>query len=450
MSIDLYDIDLEKSALMAVLNNPKKADMFFDKTTPDFFGHPKLQRLYKCAENAYQEKGVLNYSDFYQRLKKEFGDDATKAVEYLGEGIVLPSELDGLLGELEKYSVKRRILDTSSELARIAKEDLTPEQYFAKAEELIFRQGGDYDKAQGLYTGEEASSKWLEEFLAKQSGERELNLKTGFPTLDAITDGLKNSHLYILAGSTSMGKTAFMVSMLNNILQRGKKVFVISLEMTATEIVERLVGINSRVPPTKYNEKLTEAENLSVQHAVDKTYNQSWGISDQRGLSSTDIKSQCRRVAKSMFDGHIDLVLIDYMSLLSVPGGRDNYAYRLGKEVTELRNFARELDCPIVLAAQIDRQVAKHRANKRPLLQDLKDTGVSENVADSVWFVHSDYYYDPELISHKVWDAELIVRKNRTGATGIAPFRFYRPITYWQDGVEAPLESQHGINFEEV
>lgn len=244
---------------------------------------------------------------------------------------------------------------------------------------------------------------------------------TGFKDLDNLLGGLHKGDQVILAGRPGMGKTAMLTSIALNAAWTGRRVALFSLEMSRREMTQRLVaaqsGIGTHVLRTGRLDGLWPA----FVEASGDLGNLKIHIDDTPGISPAQLRGQCLRLA---MEQGVDLILVDYLQLMTtgkrIDGGRH---HELGFITKALKNLARELDVPLVAGSQLNRGV-ESRADKRPLLSDLRDSGAIEEDADIVLFIYRDEMYDPETEMKNI--AELICAKHRQGPTGMINLFFQK------------------------
>lgn len=245
-------------------------------------------------------------------------------------------------------------------------------------------------------------------------------LNTGFIDLNRFTLGLQSGDLIIIAGRPSMGKTTFAMNVAENAALNGAKVLFFSLEMSDKQLTYRIIsslgGISlSNLQTGKLND--TDFSNIGI--ATDKMQKIDLYIDDE-SHSLIDIQRQSRRISR--ING-VDLIVIDYLQLMeSGDDTEDNRNLELGVITRNLKRLAKELSVPIILISQLNRDLSK-RADKRPILTDLRDSGSIEQDADLVLMLHRPEYYDKENESIKGF-AECIIAKNRNGETGDLPLVF--------------------------
>jgi replicative DNA helicase len=282
-----------------------------------------------------------------------------------------------------------------------------------------------YVSIRDLLTGLKAESKlpFLKELQERQQqyAERgEQSGVTGVPThfvdLDRLLNGFMPSNLILLGARPAMGKTAFALNVAENICFKNKlPVGFFSLEMSASQLLHRMISSQAEVESQKIlRGNLTGAEYQKIVGAVNEMQKHVLIIDDQPGLKVTDLRARARR----MREAHgIGFLVIDYLQLISGSGTMRSVESRQ-IEISEisrmLKNLARELNIPILCLAQLSRKV-EERQGHRPMMSDLRESGSLEQDSDVVMFMFRREYYDKH---DKPGQAELIVAKNRHGATG--------------------------------
>lgn len=246
--------------------------------------------------------------------------------------------------------------------------------------------------------------------------------------LDRVLNGLQKSDLIILAARPSMGKTALALNIATNAAKLGATVAIFSLEMSKGQIAERLMstlsGVNSQNMKTG---NLTDEEMRDLINAVEDIAGLRLHIDDTPGISLLEMRSKLRRLAH---ETGLDLIVIDYIQLMQ--GGRaENRQQEISEISRSLKALAREMDVPILALSQLSRSV-ELRADKKPQLSDLRESGSLEQDADIVMFLYRDEYYNRDDETNKNI-AELIIAKNRNGPTTSIGLQFTKEIMRFGD-----------------
>lgn len=247
-------------------------------------------------------------------------------------------------------------------------------------------------------------------------------LKTGITKLDRFTGGFRDDELIVLAGRTAMGKTAFSLSIMDNMLKQGKNIVYFSLEMSRGAMVRRMLSAVGHINSLLW--KLTDDQDklmLSEKDIYDLTNAAGVLASypgkafwEDRAHTVEDIRAKVRRLKRT--EG-LDGVIVDYISLITPTYPHQNVNEQLTHSIRTLKMIAKEMKIPVIVLAQINRGV-EGRQDKRPLLSDLKDSGNIEQEADMALLLYRDAYYNPPETPAKLEEIEIIVAKNRNGSVG--------------------------------
>ncbi len=235
---------------------------------------------------------------------------------------------------------------------------------------------------------------------------------TGFIDLDRVTNGLKKSDLILLAARPSMGKTALALNIAVNAAASGKSVMVFSLEMSKEQLSNRALSSASRVSATKFDTGDLSADEINcLLSGLERLDKIPIYIDDTAGITVADMRA---KLLQFRHEHGLDLVVIDYVQLMQ--GKRlENRVQEVSEISRNLKALAKQFDVPILALSQLSRAV-ELRADKRPQLSDLRDSGSLEQDADIVMFLYRDEYYNRDECENRRI-AELNIAKNRNGAT---------------------------------
>ena len=237
---------------------------------------------------------------------------------------------------------------------------------------------------------------------------------TGFTDLDELLSGLQPNALYIVGARPAMGKTAFGLGLAVHAAQHsGKPTLVFSLEMAHQELTQRVLASEARVDSTKIRTgDLSEAEWRKIGTAIGRLEVPLF-LDDNPRVSVMEIRAKARRL-KAQYGG-LAAIVIDYIQLMGGSGNSENRQLEVSEISRNLKILARELEVPIVALSQLSRNL-ESRADKRPMLSDLRESGSLEQDADVVMFLYRDEVYHPD--SPDKGSAEVIVAKHRAGPIG--------------------------------
>lgn len=275
------------------------------------------------------------------------------------------------------------------------------------------------------------------EKLSQSKGEI-TGVPTGFYDLDKITTGFHKNELIIIAARPAMGKTAFALNLATNIAVNAKKtVALFNMEMGAEQLANRMLSSLGQIEGYKLSTgRLEHSDWKRLNEAISRLADTKMFIDDTPGMTISEIRAKCRRLAAS--ESGLDIVIIDYLQLIS---GSSKYAGQRQQEIAEisrsLKTMAMELEIPVIALAQLSRSV-ESRDDKRPILSDLRESGSIEQDADIVAFLYRDDYYNKEsAIDKDTSRSEFIIRKHRSGPTSTIDLIFKRNTSTFVNFVNA-------------
>ena len=352
--------------------------------------------FYEIIEEVPTAANILTYAKIIKEKStlRKLGEIGTKIVEMTYEGY---EEVDTILDKAEGLIFKVAESKESKDIISL-KEVVTNE--FERLEQLL--------QNKGVTTG----------------------ISTGFKHFDEMTSGFHPSDLVILAARPSMGKTAFALNLaLNAAMKSGKSVLVFSLEMSSSQLLQRLLAIEAGIGLQKIrNGFLGEDDWGKLGIASGRLANAEINIADVPNVNVLEIRSIARRLKAA---GKLDMIVIDYLQLIKGTSGKsDNRQQEISDISRSLKGIARELDIPIIALSQLSR-APEQRADRRPMLSDLRESGAIEQDADMVVFLYRDDYYNDE--SEQKGITEVIIGKQRNGPVGTVNLRFFHEITKFAD-----------------
>ncbi|MGI6363413.1 MAG: DnaB-like helicase C-terminal domain-containing protein [Bacillota bacterium] len=427
-----HDTVLERRMLASILAQPKFLDIAADKLNGDCFYILEHRIIFESMLSIYQSTGSFTQTDLYMALKANGRLDNVEAkIADLGVGTSDDLELEAMWKNLLDFYYQRKLLTAALEIAESISHNREDnfDRIQARAQDLVFS-ATDASTTTPVHRMNDLLANRWEEYLRRAEGIAPRGLLTGYFCLDNIIGGFQNKHLIVLAASTSTGKSAMALNIARNVLSRDPAVpvAIVSLEMSAEEIMDRLIISELEVDGFRYSQgNLTEEELLKFQTNINNLYNKPLLISDERGLTVTQIRARLRRMRAEL--GSLGLVVVDYLQTIQLEASNNiSTARATGDVVLQLRNLASELNVPILLISQINRSYSQ-RADRRPQLSDLRESGNIEEFADMVIFLYnhsrqSAAAYEEALANDALNVVDVIVAKNRTGKTGITKLKF--------------------------
>jgi replicative DNA helicase len=317
----------------------------------------------------------------------------------------------------------RRLLDVAHQIEfRVADRRGEAHELVEDSERLLF------DVAHGESTGDfrqvgEIMHEEIDKLEAlSRAGVAITGAPSGFRDLDDITGGFQKSNLIVLAARPSMGKSALVTNIAENVaLKHNRPVALFSLEMSVTELAQRFVASQARMPGDKLRKGgVARSDWPKVIKACQALEQAPLWIDDSSDLDVLELRAKARRLhAKEMNQGHggLGLIIVDYLQLMRASASADSRVEQVGQMSRGLKILARELEVPVIAVSQLNRS-PEQRPDKRPLLSDLRESGQIEQDADLVMFIYRDEYYNPET-TEKQGVAEIHVAKHRNGPAGL-------------------------------
>lgn len=430
-----HDIEAEASILSAIfINNSNLLDVV-DILSPADFYKGAHQKIYRVILDLFNHDEPADLVTVANRLK-ENGD-----LEKIGGASYLASISDSAPVALNavhyariikgKASLRALIDAASKIIDRCLKDQGDFADIIDFAENSVFRisekKGGKAFSSLGELINLNIDK--LEEQQGKSAGSLS-GLSTGYVRLNTITSGLQKSDLIILAARPSMGKTAFALNIARNVaVEENVPVAVFSLEMSNEQLSMRLLTSEARIDSNRLRTGFISPEDWqNALEAAGILNDLPLFIDDTPNITTIEIRAKARRLKK---EHGLGLIIVDYLQLMRPPIKSERRDLEIAEISKSLKALAKELNIPIIALSQLNRML-EQRSDKRPMLSDLRESGALEQDADIVAFIYRDEVYNKEEDNPNKGKAEIIVAKNRNGATGVAPMHFISSYTRFE------------------
>ncbi len=338
---------------------------------------------------------------------------------------------------VEAMATRRRLMATADQIKALAlDQEITVDQVIADSEARLF-DVTERKLNKELIPMHDAVNDYFDriEYLMNNKNVT-LGVPSGFKDLDKLLGGFQKSDLLIFAGRPGMGKTSFMLSAALNMARLGARIAVFSMEMGVEQIVQRLVSMESAINTQNLRSgQLSQQEWARFVHAAANLSRLPIYIDDSAALNPLELRTKALRMAR---EHGLDLIVVDYLQLMNAGGTYENNRVQeisyISRSVKEL---ARELNVPLLSAAQLSRAV-EQRQDKRPQLSDLRESGSIEQDADVVMFLYRDEVYNEATEFPN--QAEIIVSKHRNGPTGTISLYFEKTLTKFMNAAERSVD----------
>ncbi len=419
-----HNMEAEQSVLGSLLIDRDAVIRIASYVRPEDFYISANGTIYQAILDLYNRREPTDFLTLSDELERKGVIEDVGGVGYLSSLLnVVPTavhvEYYGRI--IERTATLRRLIEAGTEIVGIGYQDgLDAEEAIDSAEQALFtvsqrRQTKDFQSIADVL------DRFFDrlDYLTQNRGEV-VGIPTGFTDLDKLTGGLQRSDLIILAARPSMGKSALALGMAYGAaVQHGMKVGFFALEMSAEQLVQRLLSTETGVDSHRLRlGQIDDAEWDRVSRAFGRLAEAQIYIDDSAAASIMDVRSKARRLQAEV---GLDLLIVDYLQLMT--GRRtDNRVQEIAEISRGLKGIARELNVPVVALSQLSRSV-ETRADHRPMLSDLRESGSIEQDADIVMFIYREEKYDEN--SDRKGIAELIVAKHRNGPVDTVNLRFF-------------------------
>ncbi len=424
-----HSLEAEQSVLGGLILDNDAWEKVSEKIVSEDFYRNEHRLIFRALHFLAENSRPMDVVTLFEFLEQEGEADEIGGLAYiadLAKNTPSASNIGAYADIVRERAVLRSLIGVANEIADAAYEPKgrKPDELLDLAESKVFKIAEERENKDG---GPEAVAKILPKALDRleeiqQSKGGITGLATGFKDFDQMTSGLQPADLVIVAGRPSMGKTTVAMNMAEYAAIHGDKpVVVFSMEMPSQSLLMRSFASIGGIDATKLRTGALDDrdwDNLSVASNIIRN-NCKLFIDDSAGLSPTEVRTRSRRLARE--HGQLSLILIDYLQLMRVPGLTENRTQEVSEISRSLKALAKELNCPVVALSQLNRSL-EQRADRRPVMSDLRESGAIEQDADLICFIYRDEVYNPE--TEKKGMAEIIIGKQRNGPIGTVNVTF--------------------------
>jgi len=448
MKVAPQSLEAEQSVLGSMILDRDQIAIVVEILSPEHFYAEKNEMIFSAIIELYERNDPVDMITLINLLEKKGILEKIGGAAYLStlvEGVPTPKSANAYAEIVMQKSVLRDLIKAGNEIVKWGyQEDGGTDELVSKAEKLLYdiskgRAFKDINRIQPVLkqTFDQLNMKY------KHRGEVS-GLPTGFTQLNQLTSGFQPSDLIVLAARPGMGKTSLALNFCEHMaVEKGKSVGIFSLEMSATQLVTRMLCSMSSVDAGALRKGyLFDNDWPRLSESFTKLNTAPIAIVDSAGISPLELKAKARRMQKEF---GVEFIVIDYLQLIVSQGRRPESRAQEVSEITrQLKTMARELNIPVMAISQLSRAV-EQRQEKRPQLSDLRDSGSIEQDADLVMFLFRESYYKEQQgdeeghnDSDDVEDSrhgatELIISKHRNGPTGKVMLSFLKQYTRFEE-----------------
>jgi replicative DNA helicase len=435
-------VELEEAILGALMLEKDSLTEVIEKLRPDTFYRESHQTIFKAIKSLFENAEPVDILTVTTELRKRGDLELVGGAYYIASltsKVSSSANIEAHAHIITELAIKRSLISVSSDIQKEAYEDTTDAfELLGKAEQSLF-DVSEKNISREVRTMADLLKDALKELDEKSKKTDGLTgVPTGFTNLDRITSGWQPSDLVILAARPGMGKTAFVVSALRNAaVDFHKPVAIFSLEMSAVQLVNRLISAEAEIEGPKLKSgNLDVNEFAQIHQKINKLSQAPIYIDDTAALSVFELRAKCRKL-KAKHD--IQLIIIDYLQLMSGDSSGNKAMGNREQEIAyisrSLKKIAKELNVPVIALSQLSRAVESRgndKGGKKPQLSDLRESGSIEQDADMVIFLYRPEYYQIETTEEGLPAkglAEVIIAKHRNGSLETVPLKFVGKFT---------------------
>lgn len=431
-----FNLEAEQSVLGCVLINADCMEDAAAEINAECFYLPQHRAIFGAMMLMYSKSRAIDPVVLVDTLTKTGQYDTSGGREYilqLQQSVPSAVNVGEYIKIVKEQYYLRTLIDISNEIiGQASGGEADASVILDNAEQMIYNLRKGKEK-NGPTKISEIIVNDVYNKLAQITGEDKEKYKgipSGFGMLDKYLTGLNKSDLILIGARPAMGKTSFALNLAQNIsMNARKKCVVFSLEMTKEQLAERLLSAQAGVESQKLKTgELTNDEWVRLGNAAGQFNDVELYLDDSSSITVPEIKSRIRKMK------NVDAVIIDYLGLISSATKKENRVQEVSEITRQLKMMAKDLNIPVICCAQLSRGTEGHGKNHRPQLADLRESGSIEQDADIVLFLYREDYYRNDVSEDKQDDidankTELIVAKNRHGATGSIEMTFDKEFT---------------------
>ena len=413
-----HSVESEQSILGSILLDKDAIITVTETIKPDDFYKEAHKIIYECMITLSNKGEPIDLITLTEELRKQGNLNDIGGISYITSlSTIVPttSNVKYYADIVKEKSVLRKLIKASNEIINLGYSGATKiEDVLEQAEKSIFdiSQEKTSDDFKSINLVLMDAYDMIEKLYTNKSDVT--GITTGFKDLNKKINGLQRTDLILIAARPAMGKTAFSLNLVQNAALKGDaSVAVFSLEMSKEQLVQRMLSSQSSVELKKIKTgTLNDNDWPRIIDAMAVLSDAKIHIDDTPGIKISELRSKCRKLK---IEKGLDLVLIDYLQLMEGEGNNESRQQEISKISRSLKILAKELNCPVVALSQLSR-APEQRADHRPMLSDLRESGAIEQDADIVMFLYRDEYYHADSESKNI--GEVIIAKNRHGETG--------------------------------
>lgn len=412
-----FGFEAEQSVLGSMITSNMALALVFQSLKTEDFYYESHKLIFEAIKELFERSQPVDLVTVSEALRDKLDIIGGFAyLAFLANSVITTENLSRHIEIIKDKSNLRKLINAANEISTMSYEEAEDTQLILdSAEQKIFsiaqsRSNLGITHIKGIIVETVAR---LEEL--KKAGSKITGVETGFTELDQITAGFQKSDLILIAARPAMGKTAFALNLAQHAaIKKNVPVAIFNLEMSKEQLVNRILCSEAYVESSKMRTgEINTEDMIKIARAIGSLTSAPIYIDDTPGATVGEIKAKCRRLAR--MEKGLGLIVIDYLQLMQGRARSESRQQEISEISRSLKMLAKELNIPVVCLSQLSR-ATEGRADKRPMLSDLRESGAIEQDADIVMFLYRDEYYNKESEKHNI--AECIIAKHRNGSTG--------------------------------
>lgn len=419
-------LEAEQAVLASIMLDEEVPLIAFSTLKSSDFYSLNHKTIFEVMVDIYKNTQPVDFVTVVDKLESQNKLGEVGGIEYITTLTNLFPNISNskhYINIVKNHSCRRKIISACQKIIDYTYENEDSSADLSFAEKQIF-DISENEQFSSLEHIEKSLKSIIEkfDFIAENHGQIQ-GLSTGLKDLDAITNGLQNSDLILIAARPGFGKTSLAMNIVQTVaIEQGKTCAVFSFEMPTEQIAQRAICSVGCVSMSKARRGTLNEEDWQSVWIANKKLSESKIFIDNSSLNTpTDILSKCRKLK---LEHGLDLIMIDYLQLMKSGSGQQNRVLEIGEITRALKITAKELNVPIILLSQLSRSVDS-RTDHRPILADLRDSGAIEQDADIVMFIYNpDKYNDVVQEDKEHGIVELEIAKHRNGELGTVKLKW--------------------------
>jgi replicative DNA helicase len=426
-------IEAEKAVLSAILLDDQNLTLVTDVIKPSDFYNKRHQLIFQAVLDLAQANKKIDLLVLQDHLQSSKHLDEVGGIEYLME---LQADIPslGLIAQhahiVKDKALLRELIHSAADIITSCY-DRTVDQIDSvldSAEQKIFQISHKLATPSFVRIDELLKKTFQQLAQVKSSHEGVTGVPSGFSEFDRMTSGMQRGDLLILAARPSMGKTALALNIAMSAWHAGHPVAIFSLEMSAEQLVLRLLSSESQIPHQKIRNAMVSPEEwMALTNTAARLAEAKIFIDDTPSINIMELRAKARKLKAQE---NIQLIVVDYLQLINSHQRHENRTQEISTISRALKALSKELDLPVLALSQLSRSL-ETRMDKRPMLSDLRESGAIEQDGDVIFFIYRDVVYNPETENPDI--AEVIIGKQRNGPVGSFYTRFVGEVTRFED-----------------